>query len=296
MLHRHWSLYDSMHHSAYIASKLGTYKSNGKQELQRFLAKMGLSLKQCQQKFTFMSIELKARLREKLVEFKDEFQLDDIFYGSFHRQQGYKSGISAADVVYGVSALLEIGTKDEPSEQLKSWQHNFNLAYDALSGADPSLMKKGIECSMTLQRAIVRHGCSLMERNSITRLKHFRYVFLQDLPDGDQDLFSKPVALSKLALFLVAAYRESGRWVGKRSKPFVMLSYKEAEGTYLVVGATCPAHAGDVLHNKFGTAFRWAAEGIDASFKHDGFETSVMEINSIDVQRFVESLHNTMDA
>ena len=29
MLHRHWSLFDSMHHSAYIASRLGTWKSSG---------------------------------------------------------------------------------------------------------------------------------------------------------------------------------------------------------------------------------------------------------------------------
>ena len=119
---------------------------------------------------------------------------------------------------------------------------------------------------------------------------------IQDLPDGDQELFCKPVALSKLALFLVAAYRESGRWAGKRGKPFVMLSFKEADQTYLVVGVTCPQQADDVVQNKFGTAFRWAAEGIDAQFKHDGFETSVMEIKSGDVQRFIESLHNTMDA
>jgi cell division control protein 45 len=293
MLHRHWSLFDSMHHSSYIASKLHTYKANGKETLQRFLAKMGLSLKQCQQKFTFMSVEIKNRLRLKLEEYKKDFDLEDITYGSFNRQQGFKSGISAADVVYGVSALLEIGSQDSADHP---WQQNFNLAYDALSGTDSTLINKGIECSMTLQRAVVRHGCSLMERNSITRLKHFRYVFLQDLPDGDQELFSKPVALSKLALFLVAAYRESGRWQGKRSRPLVMLSFKEAQGTYLVVGVTCPQQSGDVLHNKFGTAFRWAAEGIDASFKHDGFETSVMEINSADTQRFVESLHNTMDA
>jgi hypothetical protein len=30
---------------------------------------------------------------------------------------------------------------------------------------------------------------------------------IQNLPDGDQDLFSKPLALSRLALWLIDAYR-----------------------------------------------------------------------------------------
>ena len=83
-------------------------------------------------RFTFMSIELKNRLRDKMLEFKDDYNLSDIFYGSFYRQQGYKSSISAADTVYSISALLEIGSRDEVTEQ--PWQRNFNLAYDALSG------------------------------------------------------------------------------------------------------------------------------------------------------------------
>jgi cell division control protein 45 len=49
-------------------------------------------------------------------------------------------------------------------------------------------------------------------------------------------------------------------------------------------------------HSKFGTAFRLAAENINARIKHDGFETSVIEVDQVDAQRFIESLHNTMDA
>ena len=82
------------------------------------------------------------------------------------------------------------------------------LRYTYSKGAQSSaLLQRGIELSMKLQRSVVRHGCALMDKNGVTRLKRFRYAFLQALPDGDQDVFSKPIALSKLALFLVDANR-----------------------------------------------------------------------------------------
>lgn len=41
MLFRHWSLYDSMYHSGYVASKLGVWKDAGKKRLNNMFAKMG---------------------------------------------------------------------------------------------------------------------------------------------------------------------------------------------------------------------------------------------------------------
>jgi hypothetical protein len=80
----------------------------------------------------------------------------------------------------------------------------FNRSKGAQSSA---LLQRGVELSMKLQRSVVRHGCGLMDKSGVTRLKRFRYAFLQSLPDGDQDVFSKPIALSRLALFLVDANR-----------------------------------------------------------------------------------------
>ncbi len=41
MLFRHWTLYDAMFHSSYVASKLGIWKEKGRQRLTGLLAKMG---------------------------------------------------------------------------------------------------------------------------------------------------------------------------------------------------------------------------------------------------------------
>ena len=50
MLHRHWSLYNAMYFSDYVATRLGIWKPEGKAKLERFLAKMGIPLSACKQK------------------------------------------------------------------------------------------------------------------------------------------------------------------------------------------------------------------------------------------------------
>ncbi len=94
-------------HSNYIASKLEVWSSRGKAKLEEFLAKMGVGLQQCKQKFPFMSSQIRARLRKQLTKYMEEYGLEDIFYGSFQRFLGFNTPISAADMVYSITALLE---------------------------------------------------------------------------------------------------------------------------------------------------------------------------------------------
>lgn len=41
MLMRHWSLYDSMFYSTYLATRMATWTVNGRQSLETFIARMG---------------------------------------------------------------------------------------------------------------------------------------------------------------------------------------------------------------------------------------------------------------
>lgn len=123
MCYRHWSLYEAMYYSDYIAAKLGLYmdqarrigarnaantgEEDGETTLHVFLARMGFSLRQSQQKFTYMPLAMKQQLREKIQEIAPEFGLDDIFYGSFKRQFAFQYLLGAADAVHGLQALLE---------------------------------------------------------------------------------------------------------------------------------------------------------------------------------------------
>ena len=92
MLHRHWSLYDAMYYSRFVSSRLNIWKMGGREQLKTFMAKMGVSLKEAQQNFCYMSMELKNRLREKIDEYAEEYNLKDIVYGSFTRLLGFGHG------------------------------------------------------------------------------------------------------------------------------------------------------------------------------------------------------------
>ena len=217
MLHRHWSLYNALYFSDYVASKLGIWQTNGKSTLKTFLARMGISLKECNQKFSFMSVRLKAKLHDKITEHMEEFDLEDILYSSFQFQGTYLSSeysatstltlfmeiagfdtlVSAADVTYGVQALLEQPKVDQAanaenrdsntsqesdtaksSNISKAWLENFNEAYESLASHDHAvtLLKKGINVSMDLQKAVVSEAIAIMEGRLIQSAGDFRYV------------------------------------------------------------------------------------------------------------------------
>lgn len=66
-------------------------------------------------------------------------------------------------------------------------------------------IQSGLYLCMALQRAIVRQGTSLIDKQNIKTLKTFRWAIIRDGPD--LSIFTHPLTLSKLALFLVDAYR-----------------------------------------------------------------------------------------
>ena len=116
---------------------------------------------------------------------------------------------------------------------------------------------------------------------------------MDKISERHERFFSQPQGLSKLALFLLRAMRASGKWKGRAERPFVLGATNSRTNTVLLVGVPC-SERGLVKRNQFGTAFRNAATSINAHFKHDRFETSVMEIEYEDRNRFIESLHLTM--
>lgn len=68
-------------------------------------------------------------------------------------------------------------------------------------------MQRGLGLCMKLQRAIVQQGTAMIEKKSVKTLRTFRLAIIKDGPDIT--LFTHPLTLSKLALFLVDAYRVS---------------------------------------------------------------------------------------
>ncbi|KAF8558389.1 CDC45-like protein [Imleria badia] len=106
---RHWTLYDAMFHSSYVAGKLGIWKERGRKRLTGLLAKMGFSIPQTQQLYAHMDLDLKQQLRSKLDAIAPEYGLVELTYSSFVRCLGYRAPpLSAADAVEALSALLDV--------------------------------------------------------------------------------------------------------------------------------------------------------------------------------------------
>ncbi len=322
MLYRHWSLYDSMYHSPYIASKLLVWWSHGKQRLEELLAKMGFSLAQCRENFKYMDADLKAQLREELDNHHDEFGLDEVFYLSFHRRTHYGAAVSASDVVYGVAALLEAwqgpaGSDTDPAAIVASAGGNaeeeaaaaerlftarFHEAYDALSGQDEGKLTEGIHLAMALQKAIFRVAVSLHDKKAVRNLDHFRWTVVHNnLASAEDYLLTQPMAISRLAQLMIDVSREeklkqqaaSNRTLWK-PKPFLI--FAERRNTYLVVGVSCPDQRGEVVKHRFASLFRLAADGCKARYRHDGFDSAVLELDKDSATRFTESLFLACDA
>ncbi|KAG2149379.1 CDC45 family [Suillus clintonianus] len=350
MLFRHWTLYDAMYHSSYVAGKLGIWKERGRKRLTGLLAKMGFSIPQTQQPYAHMDLDLKHQLRAKLDAIAPEYGLVELTYPSFARCFGYRaSPLGAADAVEAVSALLDVAggirmevevegarhggewfgggrlwdggrngeeqrgkgievgsgrrdgdvdvNRDADGEERKErtwWVKNFWAAYDALSDIVP--LRDALSLAMSLHRAIIRQGTSIIDKQDIRTMRSHRVVVLSQGPD--LALFAHPGVLARLGLWLVDALRDrlpgtkiggpQGR--GKKSLPFVVACLNEKTQTYVVVGIMGALDFGDVRRNEFGLAFIEAKQRCNARSRHSTFDASVLEIEQEDLKLFLETL------
>uniref|UniRef100_A0A7N0V3P9 Uncharacterized protein n=1 Tax=Kalanchoe fedtschenkoi TaxID=63787 RepID=A0A7N0V3P9_KALFE len=181
MLLQEWNLFDSMLCSSYIATKMKTWTENGIKKLKLLLARMGFALVDCQQKFQYMNVGVKRKMKDEFDRFLPDYGLTDFYYRSFHRLDGYSSKVSAADVVYGVTALLESFVKSDDSCASKQ----FGVAYDALSLKNLDKLKTGMKNAIQIQKAILRQGSSAITKSgSIRSGRKFRWVKLEDSVDA----------------------------------------------------------------------------------------------------------------
>ncbi|KAJ5747160.1 uncharacterized protein N7511_008856 [Penicillium nucicola] len=267
LLVRHWSLYESMLHSPYLAPRLHVWTENGRKRLHKLLAKMGISLTQCHQYYTHMDMELKRVLRSRLLKYAPMYGLDGLVpaegTGSasaregwgFVRCWGWKACLSATDVGVIVGAMLEVGPHEvSPSwdsrrlpgaggnnnseggvtaaeSDLESLLPRFWGAYDALSltSESPTLLLESLPLAQHLHRAILRTGTSLLSKHQIRHLHAFRIAVVKDGPDVK--LFTNAGALTKLALWIAEAIRVQEKERGDSVK----IGRKRAAGTPLVL-------------------------------------------------------------
>lgn len=148
----------------------------------------------------------------------------------------------------GTDGSAENGSGKEEEEW---WRKNFWTAFDALSDIVP--LRDALPLAMSLHRAIIRQGTSIIDKQDIRTMRNHRVVVLTQGPD--LALFAHPGVLSRLALWLVDALRDrmpgttlSNRRGGKtrKSLPFVVACLDEKNNAYLVVGVMAALDFDDV--------------------------------------------------
>jgi cell division control protein 45 len=267
MLVRHWSLYESMLHSPYLAARLHVWNEAGIKRLHKLLAKMGISLTQCKQGYIHMDMSLRKGLRDKLLKYAKVYGLDDLVPAGegrttydqegwgFIRSWGWKAQLSAVDVGVILGAMLEVGKghaasvqnfygssqatnrSEDIEDRSETLIPRFFAAYDALAPSHPALLLASIPQAQHLLKAILRTGSSLLAKHQIRHLRAFRMGVVKDGPD--LSLFANsPGALVKLALWVgeAVAVSEKDKKGKDGATPLVIGALDEPRGTYLVVG------------------------------------------------------------
>ncbi len=167
---------------------------------------------------------------------------------------------------------------------------------------------------MSIHRAIIRQGSSIIDKQDIRTLRGHRVVVLSQGPD--LALFCHPGILARLAHWLADAMRDKipdkPLPNGKRRKnlPIVVACLNEHTDRYVVVGLTAAMDFGEVrkkwvllrfrifheflcvwLSSPFTNTFLEAAEASGhTEVMHVTFDSSVLEIEKDKIKIFLESL------
>jgi len=292
---RHWSLWDAIRHSPYIASRLGLYAQAGTQKLEVWLARMGLPLEECKQEYAYMKKHFKDALYDKMNQYGSEFGLVNLTFPSFRRVTNYATQLTPADLVYSVAAQLE--SPEPPADAAGGGgggggHTTFQLARATLQhrGAQDDAIRDGLEKAKSAQRAIMTQGHAIITQKLYANLGDFYKVLLR--PGGETPRFLHQHILTKLALFVADALREGGKGRGGgQGKPVLLAAPYPDRGIHLVVAVLGSSRywKGDG-RNSFGRAFQDAALELNAHIAHEGFESSVCQVASNDLDNFVNGI------
>ncbi|PRP87358.1 hypothetical protein PROFUN_01620 [Planoprotostelium fungivorum] len=282
-LYRHWTLYDSMYHSTYVASRLGVWTESGKKNLKTILVRLGVPLDECMNKWSVMNTQNKAIVTEGMQEVASSYGLENLTVKSFYKNLGYRLQVSASDVAMAVEALLSSGL--EPSK-------NFWKAFDALrsSDANSSVLEAGIESAIQVQQAIIRQGTLVIEKQVLNHSGPFRYAFINSAMDCN--LFISPSPLVRLGEYIKEIVTEYGKNKQKKlqKKPLALLCFDPENDSWVVAGLP-PTPASSSKKNKFGYALEHAASKTMSRISSHSFDPALLSILKGDIKMFMDYLH-----
>ena len=187
--------------------------------------------------------------------------------------------------------FLYHNTDIEMNERLGVNFHDAQQVFQLSNHNSDQMFKRGVQLAQEVQKAILRQGVALIQQKLLRNAGKFRYAYLSTMSDGDLNFFKRPPLLSKLAHWLIAALPNTKKRVTSNNLPIVLCVLDEARQVYICVGTPGPTE----LKNRFGQAFRKAADLIEVRYKHNSFTSSVIEIEKEHVMNFTDQLYLTLE-
>lgn len=314
---RHWTIYDSMYHTDYIWAKMKLWTEKGRQNFQKMLAIMGVSLTEAREGWIHLKTSVKQGMTKRIEKAASVADLEDLMRPGVTRRFGYKGSLTAGDCVDAAGVILQLGMdfsaagldhikegilmtldqdyKDE-SQRDQFWVANFWSAWDSLENVDTLIL--GITKAKLLQQAVARTTTALIEKGQIRPVSDYLVAVVKEGPD--LPLFRNPLALCRLGTWIAQTKAEAHK--KKYSPPLVLASLDKNTGNYMVLGMN-PRQARDYhfvagqeesddrfVFNQFTQRFAKAAEDVHTRYKMDMFEMAVIEVDKNDLTRFLERL------
>jgi cell division control protein 45 len=231
---RHWTLYDSLLQSSWLAVRIRSWRQQAERRVSEILALLGISLRESKQRWMHMSSEHKDIVRERLVSvLRAHFQTDlrvgadarapghgaadlvnSFRYESFVRRYGAHRGqtASASDVVLAINALLDRGY--------------FWRGYALLQCQHIGQMASSFELAKRHQRLLLDAATTILEGRAYMRGRRSWYAILDGPPAIVAHLDGKYQLQRRLALLL-------GDWLyitrassGRHARPFWLIVLK----------------------------------------------------------------------
>jgi cell division control protein 45 len=103
---KYWTLYDSLFYSSYTIPKLKSWHESGKNDLKKFIARIGVPLEDAKQKYEFLNATHKETLKEKISSYNETFDFDDILVTTFNLCIDNKHSYNSIDFFNVISSVL----------------------------------------------------------------------------------------------------------------------------------------------------------------------------------------------
>lgn len=266
---RHWSIYESMVHSAFMSARLRLWTAEGKRRLHKLLARMGVPLTEAREQWIHTSMDVKRLLATKIVEVGPLYGVHDILRPGFVRKFGFQGSITGSDCADILTAILSDETaladkimhakamrekeRDRHEEQrlassssptsavdndlmfdnLDMWKNDFwtKNFWKAWDAVDKfDLMELAIARAKEMQQSIVATSALMFEKKLIKNLSAY---YLAVVKEGlDLERFQNPLLLARLGVWVGEALAENY----PDSLPLIIAALSQEHQSYLVLG------------------------------------------------------------